>query len=739
MALTSGEKQKKATVSSIQSRMGVVDTYSGENPIGLAAKNATAVLDVFAEREAKKEEIKYKTDFKIAARKFVLDTSREFWQDPDGFTRAIDTYTNTTVEEAPNRFKDYTKEFISNIALPEGDKIWNEAKNQSDLDILQSFSDDYFDFVAHRKNAIMGLSPDGMQDYFTQDLLVELADKASEYFDLYENADANKQAILAADENFGTPDQFAHKLMIQFEGFRLESELMYELAIAKEADDKFDNETPKNLIPVNYVTNVEKVYKKHEERKKKYINDPEYDTTAGAAILKDSNRIEREGIFAYVDDKLSIFKKAHQVKLDQKKVLLASNRDFVFKDMIDTINLQGPVDEAQLTAWGADPILNLSQDQIDTLSYTNLVARTVDNLVREQTNNYVDELGITFKDGKNQYMVGQEISNAVYEMNRLLPKDMHLDKNELTQKIVEHKIFEVISSTYIPTDGETYTKDEFYNITTDNITEQGWLKNDVTMQNIVNISQMYGVVPNVLENLFESVHSLDPTVNADQIQLTVIAGMAADLHVSKTGNAPIPFANSETSTIYQNLVELNNKLKGSKNINFLMEPPESQDSDAKDARLAYEKYRGYIIEEWVSRVMPDKTILDEKIAHMNIVIDENNTGQMEPILNVMYEELKNFEEDTPNWMMGLTDKDVYKDNYEINFIGDDADLVKSFNHAKQNLWEVLAPMIASDFNNETYIGAMTQKSIKDSIKKHLPDALNIMVKAGFGPADGKGR
>ena len=69
MALTSGDRKNKATVSSIQSRMGVVDTYSGESPIGLAAQNVSSVLDVFAEREAKREEIKYKTDFKLAARK----------------------------------------------------------------------------------------------------------------------------------------------------------------------------------------------------------------------------------------------------------------------------------------------------------------------------------------------------------------------------------------------------------------------------------------------------------------------------------------------------------------------------------------------------------------------------------------------------------------------------------------------------------------------------------------------
>ena len=738
MALTSGDRKNKATVSSIQSRMGVVDTYSGESPIGLAAQNVSSVLDVFAEREAKREEIKYKTDFKLAARKFVMDTSREFWEDPEGFTKTIDAYINTTVEEAPNRFKDYTKEFISNLALPEGDRIWNEAKNQRDLDTLQSFETDYFDFIAHRKNTILGLSPDKMQEYFTQDLIVEMSDKYSDYMEIWEMSDATEQAVLA--DTFGTPDTFRHRLMIEFEGFRLESELLYDLTIAEQADTYFFNNTPRNQIPADHVRGVEKVVKKFNEMKKDYIKDPEFDTTDGAAILIDSNRLEREGVIGYVEKTLSSWLEANKSKMDQQKTFLASSRDNVFRQLIDSINIEGPVPETQISAWGADPKLDLSSEQIDTLINTNLIATTVDRLVKEQTNNYVDELGITFKDNKNQYMVNQEINNALMELNGVLPENMHLDRHELTQKVVEHKIFEVISATYTPEDGVPYSKEQFLNITTDNITEQGWLKNDLTMQSIVNVSQMYGVVPDVLENLFESVNTLDPTVLTDQIQLSVIAGMAADLHVSKTGRSAIPFSNSETSTIFQSLVELNNKLQGAKNVNYLMEePPENEDSDAKTKRLAYEKYRGYIIGEWVSRVMPDKTLLDEKIAHMNQVIEIDDDGSIDPILHVMYEELKNFEEDTPWYLLGLADKDVYIDNYEFNIFGDDRDLVNSFNHAKQNLWGVLAPMIARDFNNETYVGAMTEQSIKKSINKHLPDAINILIKSGFGPASGDGR
>ena len=127
--------------------MGVQPTYS-EDAIGLAAKNASAVLNVFAEREANKEEVAYKTDLKLKSRQTLLELSRTHYDDPDGFTKATNSYINTLVEKAPNRFKDYAKSFTGNIAFEYGDKIFQEAKAQKDVLVLDSFNTNHSDFIS---------------------------------------------------------------------------------------------------------------------------------------------------------------------------------------------------------------------------------------------------------------------------------------------------------------------------------------------------------------------------------------------------------------------------------------------------------------------------------------------------------------------------------------------------------------------------------------------------------------
>ena len=71
MALTTGDRLNKATVSSIQSRMGVVPAYK---PTGIkkATDAVSAVLDVEAEKKANQEELRWKIDYKIKTRETII-------------------------------------------------------------------------------------------------------------------------------------------------------------------------------------------------------------------------------------------------------------------------------------------------------------------------------------------------------------------------------------------------------------------------------------------------------------------------------------------------------------------------------------------------------------------------------------------------------------------------------------------------------------------------------------------
>ena len=64
MALTKGNREKVTTVSSIQSRMGVVGTEQGD-ALAIAAEAIGKNLDIYAQRMITIEEERYKADFQI--------------------------------------------------------------------------------------------------------------------------------------------------------------------------------------------------------------------------------------------------------------------------------------------------------------------------------------------------------------------------------------------------------------------------------------------------------------------------------------------------------------------------------------------------------------------------------------------------------------------------------------------------------------------------------------------------
>ena len=139
MALTTGDRLNKATVSSIQSRMGVVPAYK---PTGIkkATDAVSAVLDVEAEKKANQEELRWKIDYKIKTRETITNFARENFDDPDTFTKLTDAYIASSEEQAPVRFKNFAKEFSSTLAFQKGDTIWNEANNKSKLALQNSFN-----------------------------------------------------------------------------------------------------------------------------------------------------------------------------------------------------------------------------------------------------------------------------------------------------------------------------------------------------------------------------------------------------------------------------------------------------------------------------------------------------------------------------------------------------------------------------------------------------------------------
>ena len=134
MALTRGDRLNKATVSSIQSRMGVVSAYEGSG-IASAAKSVSGVLDNEAQRRAVVEEEKWKTDFRLKTRETLNIQARANFDNPSGFTNYTNSYIKKLKQDAPTRFKSYAEEYASNIAFTHGERIYGVRQTKDKLEL----------------------------------------------------------------------------------------------------------------------------------------------------------------------------------------------------------------------------------------------------------------------------------------------------------------------------------------------------------------------------------------------------------------------------------------------------------------------------------------------------------------------------------------------------------------------------------------------------------------------------
>ena len=145
MALTRGERKVVTTASSVANRMGIVSAVS-DDPLASRMEVLTDKLDFFAKRAATNEEIKYKADVDVKSYKMIQKLGREHFNDPQGYTTAVDAYKNTLIQESPVRFKEWTNGKVGSDAAREGENIINRRLKMDWMEIDRSISE-----VARRK------------------------------------------------------------------------------------------------------------------------------------------------------------------------------------------------------------------------------------------------------------------------------------------------------------------------------------------------------------------------------------------------------------------------------------------------------------------------------------------------------------------------------------------------------------------------------------------------------------
>ena len=144
MALTPGKKRVSTTgssVSQLSGRMGVVRATTADW-VATASEALGDSLNEMGKMAAMQEEQKYKSKFTIDAINFFNKAKNDNMRSTEGFYNVVDTYIDTTVKNAPYRFKSYAEQYLSSLAASKGQEIHNNVKaineNESILSWTQS-------------------------------------------------------------------------------------------------------------------------------------------------------------------------------------------------------------------------------------------------------------------------------------------------------------------------------------------------------------------------------------------------------------------------------------------------------------------------------------------------------------------------------------------------------------------------------------------------------------------------
>jgi len=712
MALTSGDKQKQSTVSSIQSRMGVVDTYSGDGGLALAAQGASKVLSAFGERQANIEEVAWKTDFKLKSRQTLTELSRVHYDDPDGFTKATDSYISTLVNEAPTRFKNYAKEFTGNIAFQYGDQIWQEAKAQKDIVDLANFATNHKEFIAFREEAIMKMNPNEMQSYWTESLLPEMSDSVIDYEKVYNSYPASIQQQLA--NQLGTPDEFRKSLSIGFETTRLISQATFNLQNAQAIDTAVIQQAGK--IPEGYKTEVSKVMEQLNSWGKNYIDNPEHDETAGAEVYKDTDRIDREGILKDVQLEIDKWNQANEANVKKQQIVLSQDKE---ESVIQTIALieDGyvyPDEELRVIAQN----IGANEDQLDRL----LDANTKMKIIKDVSSNISS---FTQEEESGEYMVssklsGFEIDQELANKTRYL-NDMGIEitKDELMQEAMNQQMFEVIN-TIAPEIG----RNVYNNMDLSSVLDDGTINDNLLLTSLLNISKVYGAVPERIDTYFASADTFNFEQSDDRKQLRIMSEFANNLNLTK--GRKLSFKNDKANELFPQLLELHKELSKVKRLDDKL--ADLTEKQLNDLNIDTHEQEKLVIENWYSQINPDTTTLDEKLNKIDDVMQESNIDWNKLTMDFV----EDAQEDGPWWGFGFADTDLMTGNNEFNIMYRDKDLEPSFNFVVQEIESQIKLRIASSFNNKNFLSTMTEDSIKKAYKEQLPYILNTVRLMGYG-------
>ncbi len=495
MALTKGNREKVTTVSSIQSRMGVVGTEQGD-ALAIAADAIGKNLDIYAQRMITIEEERYKADFQINTINKINQFARDYRLDPTGFTNATQSYIDGLVSKAPQRFKNWSKQYASLKAAQEGDVIFNNKHNADQINAIKENEAASSVVIDDNLRKIYGMGITEFDNYWQTSLLPELGELHIAYENLYNSLDPQYRSGMML------PEERKRKFKVAFEGARFNSKIkdLLDVAIGQDQADYLNQKIPYG----NGNTNLENAVKEIKtELIKQYINDPS-DPDSPFAVLTNTSTAERQDIADKALDFIDSYFKQQEKLQNKIETQQQVNIDDNFNRMMGAIqNFQEenrPNSLAQLNLMTDQ--MGFSKEQKADLTREFNIATVIENYGTRKSINLDSDIGSAYR------LITDEFGYT----------DITLE--DIKKKIVDYKVLDLINSDYVPEEGmpsfrTKATIDFSYDI-----------GNDVAGDDLVKISQFAsnnGVIPSELNEFINSAKGLNYKTEADRMQLAEIA------------------------------------------------------------------------------------------------------------------------------------------------------------------------------------------------------------------------
>ena len=389
MALKVGEKEVGTSIASLSQRRGVTPAYTGD-ALATAAENIGSAVNTFQARAAELLDLEYRTKANVDATNYLTNLSRDenYRYDPDKFMAAATAYMEKSIEQAPSRYKSWTKGLISPMIATKGDALWTKWNNRNQEEKQKIFYDGHTVILNDIATQMQDMNFAQLDEFIVGPegkggiALQKLGESYELYTKLYNSLDDNSTML--------RPEEWFRNQQIFIEEARMESVVTSFLkdAIATDATSYLND--PYNLGFKKDDLQFEQAAKYVKTILTQYSANPEKleGIPAFASLLKDTTIEERAQIVENLQSKIASYQSDSDKEFNNYKVKQQINAEKYIAQIeqrIDGFDSQMLLDQDNNTLVTDLQKLNVSEEDIRKIIHK----KKANTLIWEESQSYL--------------------------------------------------------------------------------------------------------------------------------------------------------------------------------------------------------------------------------------------------------------------------------------------------------------------------------------------------------------